>query len=98
MVALLLSQAILFDGMLMHSLPKRIHCQRDNDILLACGINDLTLSPERGFPLQLAAKSRFGYKWGKWITGIEVVDREQRGYWESRGYSNGAKVGEFPFG
>ncbi len=71
---------------------------RDNDILLAYGINDLTLPPERGFPLQLVAKSRFGYKWGKWITAIEVVDREQRGYWESRGYSNSAKVGEFPFG
>lgn len=71
---------------------------RDNDILLAYGINDLTLPPEKGFPLQLVAKSRYGYKWGKWITGIEVVDREQRGYWESRGYSNSAKVGEFPFG
>lgn len=71
---------------------------RDNDILLAYGINDLTLPPERGFPLQLVAKSRYGYKWGKWITGIEVVDREQRGYWESRGYTNSAKVGEFPFG
>lgn len=71
---------------------------RDNDILLAYGINDLTLPPENGFPLQLVAKSRYGYKWGKWITRIEVVDREQRGYWESRGYSNSAKVGEFPFG
>ncbi len=71
---------------------------RDNDILLAYGINDLTLPPERGFPLQLVARSRYGYKWGKWITRIEVVDREQRGFWESRGYSNSAKVGEFPFG
>jgi DMSO/TMAO reductase YedYZ molybdopterin-dependent catalytic subunit len=71
---------------------------RDNEILLAYGINDLTLPPERGFPLQLVAKSRYGYKWAKWITKIEVVNEEVRGYWESRGYSNSAKVGEFPFG
>jgi len=68
------------------------------NILLAYGINDLTLPPERGYPLQLVAKGRYGYKWAKWITSIEVTDEEERGYWESRGYSNSARVGEFPFG
>ena len=71
---------------------------RENQILLAYGINDITLPAERGFPLQLVAKSRYGYKWAKWITSIEVVDSEVRGYWESRGYSNSAKVGELAFG
>jgi len=71
---------------------------RDNAILMAYGLNDVTLPPERGFPLQLVAKGRYGYKWAKWITKIEVTDREQRGYWETRGYSNSARVGEFPFG
>ena len=71
---------------------------QENRILLAYGINDITLPPERGFPLQLVAKSRYGYKWAKWITKIEVVEKEVKGYWESRGYSNSARVGEFPFG
>ena len=71
---------------------------QENRILLAYGINDITLSDERGFPLQLVANSRYGYKWAKWITKIEVVDEEVKGYWESRGYSNSAKVGEIPFG
>ncbi len=71
---------------------------REDKILMAYGINDLTLPPERGFPLQLVARDRYGYKWAKWITDVEVTDRESRGYWESRGYSNSAKVGEFPFG
>ena len=70
---------------------------RENRILLAYGINDVTLPQDRGYPLQLVAKSRYGYKWAKWITKIEVVDKEMKGYWESRGYSNSAKVGEFPF-
>ncbi len=69
-----------------------------NKILMAYGINDVTLPHDRGFPFQLVAKSRYGYKWGKWITRIEVVDKEERGYWESRGYSNSARVGELPFG
>lgn len=71
---------------------------RDNNILMAYGINDVTLPPDRGFPFQLVAKDKYGYKWAKWITDIEVTDKEIRGYWESRGYSDSAKVGEFPFG
>lgn len=71
---------------------------RNNKVLIAYGINDVTLSPERGFPLQLVAVNKFGYKWAKWITSMEVVDNEVAGYWESRGYSNDADVGSFPFG
>jgi DMSO/TMAO reductase YedYZ molybdopterin-dependent catalytic subunit len=71
---------------------------RDEKILMAYGINDVTIPPERGYPLQLVARGRYGYKWAKWITEIEVMDGESKGYWESRGYSNSAKVGELPFG
>jgi DMSO/TMAO reductase YedYZ molybdopterin-dependent catalytic subunit len=64
---------------------------RDNNILLALKINDLTLPPERGFPFQVVAKSKFGYKWAKWVTGMELSsDTDFRGYWESAGYNNNA--------
>ena len=64
---------------------------RDNNILLALKLNDLTLSPERGFPFQVAAKSKFGYKWAKWVVRVELSsDINFRGYWESAGYSNNA--------
>lgn len=71
---------------------------RQNRILLAYGINDLTLPSDRGFPLQLVAKNKYGYKWAKWITSIEVTNKDIQGYWESRGYSNSANVGQLPFG
>jgi DMSO/TMAO reductase YedYZ molybdopterin-dependent catalytic subunit len=61
---------------------------RDNGIILAYGLNDMTLPDDRGFPLQLVAKSKYGYKWAKWITRIEILDHEELGYWEQRGYSN----------
>ncbi|MDD1758574.1 MAG: molybdopterin-dependent oxidoreductase [Methanotrichaceae archaeon] len=68
----------------------------NDKILMAYGINDLTLPPERGFPLQLIAKNKYGYKWAKWITKMELTDKDVGGYWESRGYSNTANVGEPP--
>ncbi|XHH10062.1 MAG: molybdopterin-dependent oxidoreductase [Candidatus Bathyarchaeia archaeon] len=66
---------------------------RDNNILIAYKMNDLTLPPERGFPFQLVAESKLGYKWIKWVTSIEVSnDASYLGTWESRGYSNNATV------
>ena len=60
-----------------------------NDRLLAYKMNGVTMPPERGFPFQLVAEDRWGYKWIKWIERIELSPRtDYRGYWESRGYSN----------
>jgi len=67
----------------------------DNDIILAYKMNDVILPPERGFPFQLVAESKWGYKWVKWITKIEFSDDpEYRVFWESRGYSNSGKLDE----
>ena len=61
----------------------------DRDILLAYKMNGAEMIPERGFPFALVAEDKWGYKWIKWVTGIEVSnDTSFRGYWESNGYSN----------
>jgi DMSO/TMAO reductase YedYZ molybdopterin-dependent catalytic subunit len=61
----------------------------DNDIIMAYKMNDTTIIPERGYPFTLVAESKWGYKWIKWITMIELSDDENyKGYWERRGYSN----------
>ena len=67
----------------------------DNNILMAYKMNNVTLPPERGFPFQLVAESKWGYKWIKWITEIELSDNEDyKGFWESRGYSNDGNLNE----
>ena len=65
----------------------------ENDIIMAHRMNNATMIPERGYPFQLVAESKWGYKWIKWITKIEFSDDEDyEGYWESRGYSNSADL------
>jgi DMSO/TMAO reductase YedYZ molybdopterin-dependent catalytic subunit len=72
---------------------------RDNNIIIALKLNDVTLPDDRGFPFQVVAKSKFGYKWAKWITRIELSsDTNFRGYWESAGYNNNADVNGPAFG
>ena len=63
----------------------------NNNIIIALKDNDITLTPDRGFPFQVVAMSKFGYKWAKWVTRIELSDNTSfRGFWESYGYNNNA--------
>jgi DMSO/TMAO reductase YedYZ molybdopterin-dependent catalytic subunit len=64
-------------------------------IMLAYKMNDVILPPERGFPFHLVAESKWGYKWIKWVTQIELSDDiNYKGYWEERGYSNTGNLDE----
>lgn len=61
----------------------------DRDILMAYRMNNVTMPAERGYPFQIVAEDKWGYKWIKWIEKIELSnDPSYRGYWEQRGYSN----------
>jgi len=65
----------------------------NNNILLGYKINGITLTSGTGYPFILVAEDKWGYKWIKWITKIEISDNEDfRGFWESRGYSNNADL------
>jgi DMSO/TMAO reductase YedYZ molybdopterin-dependent catalytic subunit len=64
------------------------------NIIIALKNNDITLPDDRGFPFQVVAESKYGYKWAKWVTRIELSDNTDfRGYWEGYGYNNNAEVG-----
>ena len=65
----------------------------NNNILLAYRMNGLVMPAERGFPFQVVAENRTGYKWAKWVTAIEVSnDPRFRGYYEKMGASDAATL------
>jgi hypothetical protein len=63
-----------------------------DDVILAYEMNGEVLPEEQGYPLRLVAPGKYGYKWVKWITHIELVDHDYRGFWESRGWSDDATI------
>ena len=66
---------------------------QDNPILLAYRMNNQTLPRDRGYPFQLIAEDKWGYKWIKWVSKIELTDDPTyQGYWESRGFNNDADI------
>jgi DMSO/TMAO reductase YedYZ molybdopterin-dependent catalytic subunit len=60
--------------------------------LLAYEMNGEPLPAQHGFPLRLLVPGLFGMKNPKWITTIEAVDYDHRGYWEASGWSEEAVV------
>ncbi|BES65764.1 molybdopterin-dependent oxidoreductase [Gottschalkiaceae bacterium SANA] len=67
----------------------------ERKMLLAYKMNDTVLRPDRGYPFQLVAEDKLGYKWIKWVEKIELSDQADfRGYWEKRGYDNTADIGK----
>jgi DMSO/TMAO reductase YedYZ molybdopterin-dependent catalytic subunit len=66
---------------------------KEKNIIIALKLNDITLPPDRGFPFQVVAESKYGYKWAKWVYRIELTDNPRFwGYWEAEGYNNNADI------
>lgn len=63
-----------------------------SDSMLALLMNDEPLRPKHGAPVRLVLPGIYGYKQVKWLTRIEVVQNNHRGYWESRGYSDDGTI------
>jgi len=63
-----------------------------DDVILATEMNGEILPAKHGFPLRLVYPGYYGYKWVKWITRIEIINYNYKGFWESQGYDNEAKI------
>ena len=87
------SEVVIFYAYDGYSTSLPLDYTKNQEIILAYKMNEVVLPPERGFPFQLVAESKYGYKWIKWITEIELSnDLSYRGYWETRGFSNDASI------
>lgn len=60
---------------------------KDN-VILAYKLNGKTLPDVHGYPVRMVIPDKYGMKWAKWITEIEIVDYDYKGYWESQGWSD----------
>ncbi|NTW95825.1 MAG: molybdopterin-dependent oxidoreductase [Erysipelotrichaceae bacterium] len=66
---------------------------KDKQLILAYKSNGLTLPDELGYPFIVVAEEKYGYKWARWVTEIELSsDSNYKGYWEKFGYDNIADV------
>jgi DMSO/TMAO reductase YedYZ molybdopterin-dependent catalytic subunit len=61
-----------------------------DDVLLVHTWNDQPLPRDHGGPVRLITPQLYAWKGPKWINRIELLDKNKRGFWEDRGYSDTA--------
>jgi DMSO/TMAO reductase YedYZ molybdopterin-dependent catalytic subunit len=60
------------------------------DVLLVHTVDGKPLTREHGGPVRIVVPQLYAWKGAKWLSRIELMTRDRRGYWEIRGYSNTA--------
>jgi DMSO/TMAO reductase YedYZ molybdopterin-dependent catalytic subunit len=63
----------------------------EDDVLLVHTWEGQPLPREHGGPCRMITPTLYAWKGAKWIRKIEFLDRDRRGFWEERGYSNTAE-------
>lgn len=59
---------------------------QDDDVLFAFKHDGETLTPEHGGPMRLVVPKRYAWKSAKWVNGVEFMEKDSPGFWETRGY------------
>ena len=62
----------------------------DEQALIAYEAGGEPLTAEHGGPVRLMIPSRYFWKSAKWLTGLELLDHDEPGFWERYGYHNDA--------
>ena len=63
----------------------------EHDVLLVHTWEGKPLPREHGGPVRMITPKLYAWKGTKWLRKIEFLPRNQRGFWELRGYSNSAE-------
>jgi DMSO/TMAO reductase YedYZ molybdopterin-dependent catalytic subunit len=60
----------------------------DGKAWIAYSYDGMALAPEHGGPARLLVPHLYFWKSAKWVSGIELLDHDQPGFWETLGYHN----------
>lgn len=70
----------------------RFERARAGDVLLAHKMNGVPLPPGHGFPARMIVPGHYGMKSVQWLTEIEVVAQDYKGYYAQKGWTDEAII------
>lgn len=62
----------------------------DDDVLLATSFDGAPVSREHGGPARIIIPKLYAWKGAKFVKGLTFLTEDKLGFWEVRGYANGA--------
>ncbi|MEP9364799.1 molybdopterin-dependent oxidoreductase [Nocardioides sp. CN2-186] len=81
-----------FDGVYAENMT--LDQARADDVIVALQMYGKPVTHDHGGPVRIYSASMYGYKSTKWLSEIELVQRNLPGYWEDRGYPLDGIIGE----
>lgn len=66
------------------------------DVLIAHKMNGVPLPQGHGFPARVIVPGVYGMKSVQWLTEIEIVDHDYKGYYQQKGWSDEALIETMP--
>jgi DMSO/TMAO reductase YedYZ molybdopterin-dependent catalytic subunit len=59
-----------------------------DEALIAWEVDGAPLEPKHGGPVRMVIPRLYFWKSAKWLTGLELLDHDEPGFWERNGYHN----------
>ncbi|HZO95311.1 MAG TPA: sulfite oxidase-like oxidoreductase [Candidatus Baltobacteraceae bacterium] len=63
---------------------------RGDDVLIAYEFDGKPIEPIHGGPVRMLVPRKYFWKSAKWLHGLELLEHDEKGFWEVRGYHNDA--------
>jgi DMSO/TMAO reductase YedYZ molybdopterin-dependent catalytic subunit len=69
--------------------------RQPSSFLLSYAMNGEPVPLQHGYPLRATADGKYGFKWCKWLSRLELVDYDYKGHYEGRrGWSDDGTRGQ----
>jgi DMSO/TMAO reductase YedYZ molybdopterin-dependent catalytic subunit len=81
---------VYFTGYDGYSTNVRLSACLDDDVLIATSYDGAPVPREHGGPARVIIPKLYAWKGSKFVKGITFLAEDKLGFWEVRGYSNGA--------
>lgn len=81
---------VVFEGAAGYTANVRLREAMGDDVMVAWDLEGQPLRRPHGAPVRAVVPDLYFWKSAKWLTGIRFTQRDQPGYWETRGYHNHA--------
>ena len=81
---------VIFEAAHGYTANVRLREAMKDDVMVAWDQGDQPLRRPHGAPVRAVVPDLYFWKSAKWLTGIRFVQRDQPGFWETRGYHNHA--------
>jgi DMSO/TMAO reductase YedYZ molybdopterin-dependent catalytic subunit len=81
---------VIFEAAHGYTANVRLREAMKDDVMVAWDLDGQPLRRPHGAPVRAVMPDLYFWKSSKWLTGIKFVQRDEPGYWETRGYHNHA--------